>query len=86
MSDLRDILEKKPGFYTRDFRDARVSFGSEEACYYVRTKEKDAYLTSVTAEERDGAVFTKRVPSSEFIPWALEKQRSDETFFVARVM
>ena len=86
VSDLRDILEKHPGFYTEDFRDAKVSCGSEEACYYVRTKEQDDYLLSVTAEEKDGAVFTKKVKSEELIPWALEKQKRDKSFFIARVM
>ncbi|MBQ9910935.1 MAG: homoserine dehydrogenase [Lachnospiraceae bacterium] len=86
VSDLMDIREKHPGFYTDSFRSALVTSGTKEARFYVRTDEPDDYLRSVAEESASAGVITKPVPCQEFIGWAERKRKEDETIFIAKVL
>ncbi|MBP5224714.1 MAG: homoserine dehydrogenase [Lachnospiraceae bacterium] len=92
-ADLKDIELYHPGFYTDSFVSAGVTLGSGEARFYVRTAAPDDYLRSVAAEascEKENVpaagVYTRPVPTAEFLKWALEKQKTDETVFIAKVI
>ena len=86
VSDLEDIRQRHPGFYTDEFADAKVVYDSSEAVYYVRTGKPDRFLKENTAETAaNGAVFTKPLAGDVFLPWALEKRKEDPDFFAAKI-